>query len=194
MKSRWVTLTLCLFAVAILVVRLLPHRHGNPLALSPTRVNSSNAYAGLRSMVLEGTRSNFGLGPGSSPTQPFAVVTDWGNAEGTTTIVAVADGSASVYPSSGAGAIGGGQAHASIREAALKTIELAAAAQPRMHATTQYPLPSRGQVSFYVVTDSGVFAATASQEDVSGGRSPFSGLGSAAQNIVAEYQRLAPPQ
>jgi len=193
MKSRWVTLALCLVAVAILVMRLLPHRHGNPLALSPTRVNSGNAYAGLRSMVLEGTRANFGLGPGASPTQPFAVVTDWGDAQGATTIIAVADGSASVYPSSGAASIGGGQSHESIRNAALKTVELASAVQPLMHATTEFPLAPRGQVSFYVVTDSGVFTATASQEDLSGNRSPFSALGAGAQNIVAEYRRLAPP-
>ena len=193
MKSRWVTLALCLVAVAILVMRLLPHRHGNPLALSPTRVNSGNAYAGLRSMVLEGTRANFGLGPGASPKQPFAVVTDWGDAQGATTIIAVADGSASVYPSSGAASIGGGQSHESIRNAALKTVELASAVQPLMHATTEFPLAPRGQVSFYVVTDSGVFTATASQEDLSGNRSPFSALGAGAQNIVAEYRRLAPP-
>lgn len=193
MKSRWVTLALCLVAVAILVMRLLPHRHGNPLALSPTRVNSGNAYAGLRSMVLEGTRGNFGLGPGTGPTQPFAVVTDWGDAQGATTIIAVADGSASVYPSSGAASIGGGQSHESIRNAALKTVELAAAAQPLMHLTTQFPLATRGQVSFYVVTDSGVFTAAASQEDLNGNRSPFSALSAAAQSIVAEYRRLAPP-
>lgn len=193
MKSRWVTVALCLVAVAILVMRLLPHRHGNPLALSPTRVNSSNAYAGLRGMVLEGTRSNFGLGPGASPTQPFAVVTDWGDAQGTTTIIAVADGSASVYPSSGAASIGGGQSHESIRNAALKAVELAAGAQAQMHATTQFPLARRGQVTFYEVTDSGVFTATASQEDLNGNRSPFSQLAAATQNIVAEYRRLAPP-
>ena len=193
MKSRWVTLALCLVAVAILVLRLLPHRHGNPLTLSPTRVNSGNAYAGLRSMVLEGTRANFGLGPGASSTQPFAVVTDWGRADGVTTIIAVADGSASVYPSSGAASIGGGQAHESIRNAALKTVQLAGSAQPLMHATTQYPLPTRGEASFYVVTDSGVFTATASQDDLTGNHSPFSALGGAAQDIVAEYRRLAPP-
>jgi hypothetical protein len=156
-------------------------------------VNSGNAYAGLRSMVLEGTRANFGLGPGASATQPFAVVTDWGDAQGATTIVAVADGSASVYPSSGAASIGGGQAHASIRHAALKTVELAAAAQSLMHATTTYPLAVRGQVCFYVVTDSGVFTATASKEDLSSNHSPFSSLAAATQNVVAEYRRLAPP-
>lgn len=193
MKSRWVTLALCLVAVAILVLRLLPHRHGNPLALSPTRVNSGNAYAGLRNMVLEGTRANFGLGPGSNPTQPFAVVTDWGEVQGVTTIIAVADGSASVYPGSGAPFIGGGQSHESIHNAALKTVELAGTVQPLMHVTSKYPLPTRGQVSLYVVTDSGVFTATASQDDLRGMRSPFSALGAAAQNIVAEYRRLAPP-
>jgi hypothetical protein len=193
MKSRWITVALCLVAVAILAMRLLPRRHGNPLSLSPTRVNSGNAYAGLRSMVLEGTRANFGLAPGADPAQPFAVVTDWGGADGTNTIIAVADGSASVYPSSGAASIGGGQSHESIRKAALATVAAAGSIQPLTHATTQYPLPARGQVLFYLVTDSGVFTATASETDLDGHRSPLSPLAAAAQSIVAEYRQIAPP-
>ena len=142
--------------------------------------------------MLDGTRANFGLGPGTSHTQPFAVVIDRGDLDGTiATIIAVADGSASVYYSSGSGSIGGGQKHESIRNAALKTVEAAAAAQPLMHRTSEYPLPARGQVSFYVVTDAGVFAATVAEDDLLGNGSPFSPLGAAAQNIVSEYRQVA---
>lgn len=145
---------------------------------------------GLRSLVLEGSRANFGLPPGASPTQPFAVVTDWGDAQGATTIVAIADGSASVYYTNGGGSMGGGQAHASIHDAALKTVEAAAAAQPSMQRTTQFPVAKRGQVTFYLVTDSGVYAATAAEEDLSSGRNPLSGLAAAAQSIQAEYKKV----
>ncbi len=118
-------------------------------------------------------------------------MTDWGDAQGTTTVVAVADGSASVYRSNGGGSIGGGQSHESIRTAALKTVELAAAAQPLMHATKEYPLAARGQVSFYVVTDAGVFTASASQDDLENNRSPYSRLATAARNIIEEYRRVS---
>ena len=180
---------LCVLAAVILIVRLVPHgRSGRAPAVK--QGHAANAFAGLRSMVLEGTRANFGLGPGASSTQPFAVVADWGDAQGATTIVAVADGSASVYYGNGGGSMGGGQAHASIRDAALKTLELASAAQPEMHRATEYPVAGPGQVSFYVVTDFGVYTARAAQDELSGGRSRFSGLAEAAQNIVAEHRRV----
>ena len=193
MKSRWITVALCLIAVIVLIVRLLPHHGRNEAGIShATRPGAANPYMGLRSLVLEGTRANFGLGPGTSPTKPFAVVSDWGDPEGTTTIIAVADGSASVYRSNGPGSIGGGQSHESIRNAALKTVEAAAAAQPLMHRTSEYPLPAQGQVSFYVVTDAGVFTATAARDDLVNNRGPFSALAAEAQTIVSEYQRVGP--
>ncbi len=190
MKSRWITIALCALAVVVVIVRLVP-RGGRQLPPAPgPRASSANVYASLRNLVLEGNRANFGLGPGASPTQPFAVVTDWGSAQGATTMVAIADGSASVYLAGGGGFIGGGQAHESIRNAALKTVELAAAVQPLMHSTKQYPLAQPGQVTFYAVTDAGVFAASVSQDDLAGDRSPFSALAAAAQSILAEYRRL----
>ena len=190
MKSRWITVALCVVVAVLLIVRLAPRGcHRGPAASSAARRGGPNAYMGLRRMVLEGTRANFGLGPGASVTQPFAVVTDWGEAQGATTIVAIGDGSASVYYSNGAGSIGGGQAHESIRNAALKTVELATAAQPQMHRVTEFPVAGRAEVSFYVVTDAGVFAATAAEVDLSSNRSPFSPLAAAARNIVDEYRR-----
>jgi hypothetical protein len=145
---------------------------------------------GLRSLVLQGTRVNFGLAPGSRPTQPFAVVADWGLPEGTTTVIAIADGSASVYRSNRGGSIGGGQSHESIRNAALETVKLADDVQPIMRSTKEYPPAQRGQVNFYVVTDAGVYAATASEDDLAGGHSPFSKLGDSAQAIITAYREV----
>ena len=194
MKSRWITLALCLLAVAALIFRLLPRGGSHPHSSTGSRASAGNVYTGLRNLVLEGNRANFGLGPGSSTTQPFAVVTDFGSAGGATTIVAVADGSASVYLGDGGGFIGGGQSHASIRNAALKAVDLAAAAQPLMHATSQYPLATPGQVTFYAVTDAGVFAASVSQDDLAGNRGPYAALAAAAQSILTEYRRLPEPR
>ncbi len=190
MKSRWLTLALCLVAVVVVIVRVLPHGGAHRQTAAGPRAGSANVYAGLRDLVLNGNRANFGLGPGSSRTQPFAVVVDWGSAQGATTIVAIADGSASVYLSGGGGFIGGGQSHESIRNAALRTVKLAGAAQPMMQSVRQYPAARAGEVTFYAVTDAGVFGAAASQDDLSGGRSPFSELAAATQGILAEYRRL----
>ena len=190
MKSRWFTVALCLVAAVVLMVRLLPRGGSRTHSATGSRASTGNVYAGLRNLVLEGNRANFGLAPGSSPTQPFAVVTDWGSAAGPTTIVAIADGSASVYLANGGGFIGGGQSHEAIRNAALKAVDLAGAIQPRMQPTTRYPLAKPGQVTFYAVTDAGVFTAAVSQDELAGDRSPYSTLAGAAQTILAEYRRL----
>ena len=141
-------------------------------------------------MAIESARSNFGLGPGASPTQPFVVVADCGDERGATTVVAVADGSASVYWSDGRGSIGGGQSDPMLHDAAQKTLVLAAAALPQMHQTGEYPVAGRGQCTFYLVTDAGVFTSSASQDDLNANRSPLSELGAATQTIVAAYKRL----
>ncbi len=158
------------------------------------QAQSSNVNSGLRSLVLNGARENFGLGPGKNSTQPFAVVTDAGMANGSTTIIAIADGSASVYQSDGARFIGGGQTHDSIRKAALEAVAAADDVQALMHRATEYPLPPAGQVNFYAVTDEGVFTAKASVEDVRSHRTPLAKLGDATQAIVTEYERVQPRQ
>lgn len=91
---------------------------------------------------------------------------DWGIPAGTATVAAFADGTASVYLNSGGGFLGGGQAHESIRNAAIKTVQIAGELKALMQPTTTYPLPQRGQVIFYVRTDAGVLTAMVPQNDL----------------------------
>jgi len=191
MKSRWITVALCVLAAVILILRLVPHGRNGP---SGTRHgHTANPLAGLRDLALHGTRENFGLEPGASPTQPFLVVADWGEEQGATTVVAVADGSASVYRSDGGGSMGGGQAHPEIHAAALKAIEVAGVVQPSMQPATEYPPAGPGNVSFYLVTDAGVFTATVAQGDLNANHGPYSGLAAAMREIETEYEKVKGP-
>lgn len=150
-------------------------------------------YLGLRDQALNMKREKIGLPTPSKPTQPWTALMDWGLGSGTVTVVAIADGTASVYLSSGGGSIGGGQSHESIRIAAKKMVSVAAEFQPQMRATNLYPLPRPGEVIFYVLTDAGVFTATASEEELSSHRHPLSKLGDAAQEIVTQYRLIQRP-
>jgi len=47
-------------------------------------------------------------------------------------------------------------------------------------------LPQRGQVTFYVRTDSGVLTATVTEDDLGSHRSPFYKLGDSAQTIITD--------
>ncbi|MGB6835572.1 MAG: hypothetical protein WBE24_19105 [Candidatus Acidiferrum sp.] len=152
-------------------------------------VTRANTYADLRNQIFQASRVALGLPATPTPAQPWGAVMDWGLGGGTVTVVALSDGTASVYMSSGGGSIGGGQAHQSVKIAAQKMVAIAAAAQPQMRGTTTFPLPQQGEVILYVLTDSGVFSASGTQDDFSSHHHPLSNLGDAAQNIITLYQQ-----
>ena len=69
-------------------------------------------------------------------------------------------------------------------------VAIAGEYQSQTHATTVHPLPQRGQVIFYLLTDAGLFTAAASQEDLSSHRHPLSKLGDAAQDVINQYRLI----
>src|SRR5262249_14127116 len=62
-------------------------------------------YLDLRDRALRVSRAELGFMPAATPTQPWAVIMDWGVDNGIATVVAFSDGSASVYLSAGGGSI-----------------------------------------------------------------------------------------
>jgi hypothetical protein len=155
----------------------------------PAYPPSKDVYLGLRNQILQGSRVKFGLPQTSAPTQPWGVVMDWGVTKAVATAVALSDGTASIYLSSGGGYIGG-QAHDSIRRAAQTAVEIAAEFQPQMQPTSAYPLPQQGEVIFYVLTDAGAFTATVPEQELGTHRHPLWKLGDAVQNIITQYRQL----
>jgi len=157
---------------------------------TPSASSGKEVYLGLRDQILKLSRDKCGLPATAAPTEPCAVLMDWGVNNGTATVVAVADGTVSIYLSGGGGSLGGGQGHAAIREAGQKFLNLAKESLPRMQKTTEYPLPGRGQVYFYVRTTEGVFTARTSQEELNSRSHPFRYLGDAAQEIITQYRQV----
>ena len=112
---------------------------------------------------------------------------DWGVQNGTATVVALSDGTASVYLSGGGGFIGGiGQE--SIRIAAKHAVQVAADVQPKMRETQSLSLPETGQAQFFVLTGGGIFAASASVVELQTGHTPLANLGNALQAVISHYR------
>lgn len=106
---------LLILALSVLGIRLaglwLSGRQNRPQNHNPVVTpEAKNPYLGLRSQILELKRQKIGLAAPAKPTEPWAAVMDWGVTNGTATVVAISDGTASIYLSSGGGSIGGGQA------------------------------------------------------------------------------------
>lgn len=185
-------LIFCLcFLIALVVSSLIRKRHPSRSTLSADGA-LSETYLGLRRQVLQGVLGKLNIPAAKKPTDPYAVVMDWNTGNAIATVVAVADGTASIYLSNGGGQIGGGQAHKEIREAALQALSLAGEVQPKMEAVLTYPLPRPGEVMFYLVSDARVYSTSAQAKDLADGNHPLSPLGNAMQNIITQY-RLLPP-
>jgi hypothetical protein len=147
-------------------------------------------YQGLRSLALAGSRSSLGLPAGASANEPWGVLMDTSFTDGGSyTVLAVADGNASIYLSSGGGFLGG-IGHESVRKAAKAMVSAAKTVQPKMALTTSYPLPKGGHTTFYVLTDAGVFAATASEEALGLKQHELSPLFYAAQEVITQYRLI----
>ena len=157
-----------------------------------SQADPASVYLGLRNQILQGSRAKLNLAASTTPTEPWAAVMDLGMSNGTATIVAVADGNASIYLSSGGGYIGGGQGHESIRKAGQNMLFVARQAQPSMRATSDFPLPQNGQVTFYVVTDAGVFTAEAPEAELRSLSNPLTNLYAAGQEIITQYRLISP--
>jgi hypothetical protein len=171
------------FGLAKLLLQQRQNRKANP-----------EVYYGLRDQILHLKRDKIGLPAPQHDTDAWGVVMDWGVANGTATVVAIADGTASIYLSSGGGSIGGGQLHESLRQSALRAVSAAAEVQPEMRPVASYPLPGAGEVVFYVLTDVDVFSAGASEKELSGHRHRLSKLGDAMQEIITQYRVIQAKQ
>jgi hypothetical protein len=149
-------------------------------------------YRGLRDAALSTPRSKIGLPPAATPATPWGVVMDWTTANGIATVVALSDGTASIYLSSGGGFIGGGQSKEAVSNAAKQAVLVAASCQPQALPTTTFPLPEGKQVIFYLLTDKGVFTASGDEQELVNGTQPLSNLAKAMQEIITQYRLTSP--
>jgi hypothetical protein len=175
-----------LLAVGCLVIAL---RGRAQAQTAKSSIPPKEVFEGLRNQALKASRQTIGLSAPPISSQAWGIVMDWGMVSGTATIVAFSDGSASIYLSSGGGFIGAGK-HESVRNAAKQMVSAAVECQQLAHPTNTYPLPARGKVNFYFLTDSGVLAASASEADLSQHRSPLATLGEAGQGVITQYRSI----
>jgi hypothetical protein len=145
-------------------------------------------YLGLRQQVLALTPDQLG-GVVSAHEPILALVMETGYPEAVATLVAVADGSSSLYFSNGGGIIGAG-AHASVAEASRRWLEIAPDFLPHLPVVSDPSPPAEGLTQFLVVTPDGVHGIVAPEAELGGGRDPLSPLFHAGHDVITQI-RLA---
>ena len=144
-----------------------------------------NPYEGLRAQALAMPPSQIGLMVTGD--EVWGVLMELPVSTATATVVAFADGSASIYLSSGGGFIGGGE-RPPVRRSAEAFLAAARAASASFAPAAEHPLPSAGRVRFYVRVGEGVGAAEAGERELESGGHALSTLYAAGQSVITAYR------
>jgi hypothetical protein len=109
---------------------------------------------------------------------------------GSATLVSLADGTTSLYYSTGGGMLGSAE-YLPVAKAAKALVAQAENHFQQMTPTTELPLPEVGQVRFTILTYTGNYSADASEKILSAGKLPLSPLFVLAREILTQLRLLA---
>ena len=150
----------------------------------------ADLMANMRAMALAIRPSDVGLEPADFAHRPWGVVMETGLEGGAVySLAVIADGSTSLYFSTGGGIIGSGQ-QPNVRMASKSMLEVASKYQVHMKPTSTTPLPKPGQVQFFLLTSKGTLVYSADEQQLGNNRDRFADLFHAGHTVIGQV-RLA---
>jgi len=144
----------------------------------------------LRGMILRATPDSLGFKPDAAFPKVYGLIMDWNIGDQTASILAMKDGTASLYTTASFGIIGG-QGDARVRVAAERCARLAGEYYYKGKPANDFPYPAPGQVYFSLLTFEGVRLCVADERLLKKGKDPYSPLFAAAQAVLTELRRSA---
>jgi len=151
------------------------------------RARAAEAAAALRDAVL--SRRMLASLPAKESGALRGAAMDWNVGAGLATLVAIDDGTVSLYLNPGGGTIGAGT-HANVARAGAAFREEAAKARGAFSPVQTYPAPGADSVVFYLLTESATLAtAPIRMQELQRAEHPLAGLGTAAQALLTEVRR-----
>jgi hypothetical protein len=155
------------------------------------RRKRADIYADLRSLALAVDPASIAVPDGESWSGAAMAAMEIGVAGGTATIVAIADGTVSMYVSSGGGVLGAGE-HAAVRGAAERFRTVVAESRHLLQVSSELPLPAAGLVRFHLRTVDGAYSAGAPEALLRTSRHPLAPLYAAGQDLLTEIRMSTP--
>jgi hypothetical protein len=126
-------------------------------------------YLQLRTRIVHLDPNELGLSPSTSAPRVWGVVMEIGYQVGLATLVCFADGTTSLYYSTGGGMLGSAE-YGPVSEASKALVSQAENYLVHFSSKNEFPLPTVGQVSFIVLTYSGLLTGEASEESLASGK------------------------
>ncbi len=147
-------------------------------------------YLQLRQRVFTLAPADVGLAPSAFAPHVWGVLMETGYAVGLATLVSLADGTTSLYFSTGGGMLGSGD-YAPVAETSKALVAQAENNLSQMGFTTEFPLPEVGQVRFSCLTYSGVYSAQAAEATLRSGDHTLSSLYKLAHETMEQLRLSA---
>lgn len=168
---------LMITALLSLVGRLLGGEHTSSYKVA-------DIYTGMRQQVIELDEKRMG----DLKDRPiWAVLMETGHQDAAVTLLAAADGAASLYFSNGGGIIGAGE-HENVRPASLGLVKVAEEFLKDMTRVEKCPLPTQGITIFYVITPKGIFTYQAKEKDLGEKRDKLSKLFYQGHQLIGQMR------
>jgi hypothetical protein len=147
--------------------------------------NPAGVYLDLRRQVLRLTPDQLPAGVGDEAVLALLMETRYPTS--VVTLAAVADGTTSLYFSTGGGIIGAGTREA-VSAASRRWLEIGAKYLPVLPVVTDPPLPADGEARFIAVTPGGLQAASTAEADLRERRHPLWPLYLTAQDVITQIR------
>jgi hypothetical protein len=124
--------------------------------------------------------------------KPYGVIVDVRSQRGVTTMLAFANGDASLLHDKGSGIIGR-QSHVHVVVQGKRLVARASEHASSLSPSSSFPLPRAGSVRFYFLTTEGVLTSEAPTQEVRSGASSLSPLMEVADDLVSEFMQYRLP-
>lgn len=147
-----------------------PHRRNEP----------AEVFMTLRKGIFDLPKSGVDFGQKDR----LAILMETGFEEGCSSLVAVADGSTSLYFSNGSAIIGGGQ-HPEGADAARAFLESSRQFDGELEPSSDHPLPKPGMTRFYIIRKDDVLTGEFQEDDLGNGRLPLSPLFHKGHDLIS---------
>jgi len=146
------------------------------------------AVPDLRAKLLETRPEDVKLQPTEHLPHVWAALLDIGMGNGTATVAVVADGTVSMYTSTGGGMIGAGQ-HQSVHMPAARFLRTVEAIHDSLQPATEAPLPRANEAAVVALTYEGMRRALVELRLLSP-KDPFARAWVAGQDVITALREL----
>ena len=143
----------------------------------------AEAYSSLRQMLFTTSPEKVG----SEDVSLWGVVMETGYDKAVVTLVAIVDGTVSLYLSNGGGFMGKGT-HEGPKQAARRLLQAAATFTQFCQPTSTFPLPCRGRTRFFMLRGRGVLTAESETNDLGHNRESLSPLFHVAHELISQIR------